>query len=64
LRNFHLTAEAAVGHLVTTGPYRIIRHPIFTAACLFFWPGTFAHHSLPAFELATLVTTGALMRML
>lgn len=64
LRSFHLAAEPTQGPLVTTGPYRIIRHPIYTAACLFVWPGALAHHSLPAFTLATLVTAGALIRML
>ena len=64
LRSFHLTAEPTEGHLVTTGPYRIIRHPIYTASCLFIWPGALAHHSLPALALATLVTAGALTRML
>ena len=63
-RSFHLTAEPTRGQLVTTGPYRIIRHPIYTAACLFVWSGASAHHSLPAFVLAALVTTGAVGRML
>lgn len=63
-RSFHLTAEPTRGHLVTTGPYRIIRHPIYTAACLFVWSGASAHHSLSAFALAALVTIGAVGRML
>jgi protein-S-isoprenylcysteine O-methyltransferase Ste14 len=63
-RSFHLTAEPTQGTLVTTGPYRIIRHPIYTAACLFVWPGALAHHSLPAFTLTAMVTVGAVIRML
>ena len=35
LRGFHLTAESTEGHLVTAGPYLAIRHPIYTAVCLF-----------------------------
>lgn len=40
-----LTASAAknlsiaAGGLVTNGPYRFIRHPIYTAVCLFVWTG-------------------------
>lgn len=64
LRSFHLTAEPTAGELVTSGPYRVIRHPIYTAACLFVWPGALAHHSFPAFVLATLVTAGALIRII
>ena len=64
LRSFHLTAEPTEGHLVTTGPYRRIRHPIYAATCLFVWPGALAHHSLLALTLATVVTAGALTRML
>jgi len=64
LRSFHLTAEPTEGTLVTSGPYRVIRHPIYTAACLFVWPGALAHHSFPAFVLATLVTAGALIRII
>jgi hypothetical protein len=35
-RSFHAAANPTAGGLVTTGPYRIIRHPI-SAACLFGW---------------------------
>jgi protein-S-isoprenylcysteine O-methyltransferase Ste14 len=34
-RSFHLMANPTEGGLVTTGPYRYIRHPIYTAMCLF-----------------------------
>jgi protein-S-isoprenylcysteine O-methyltransferase Ste14 len=34
-RSFHAAANPTAGGLVTTGPYRLIRHPIYTAACLF-----------------------------
>lgn len=34
-RSFHLTANPTEGSLVTTGPYRFIRHPIYSAILLF-----------------------------
>jgi protein-S-isoprenylcysteine O-methyltransferase Ste14 len=33
-RSFHLAANPTEGGLVTTGPYRFIRHPIYTGVCL------------------------------
>src|SRR5690242_9779288 len=45
LRSFHATANPTEGGLVTTGPYRFIRHPIYTAVCLFAWAGVFSHLS-------------------
>ena len=44
-RSFHLAANPTEGGLVTTGPYRRIRHPIYTALCLFTGAGTAAHLS-------------------
>jgi len=63
-RSFHAAANPTEGGLVTSGPYRYIRHPIYTAVVLFSLAGVLAHLSLPAagFELA--VFLGALTRML
>jgi len=36
-RSFHAAANPTAGGLVTTGPYRFIRHPIYASACLFVW---------------------------
>ena len=44
-RSFHAAANPTAGGLVTSGPYRHIRHPIYTAVCLFTVAGVAAHWS-------------------
>jgi|ERR1700730_5920425 len=43
LRSFHPGANPTAGDLVTTGPYRSIRHPIYTSICLFTVAGLIDH---------------------
>ncbi len=38
-RSFHFMASPTGGGLVTAGPYRYIRHPIYAAVTLFVWAG-------------------------
>ena len=64
LRSFHAAADPTGGGLVTTGPYRFVRHPIYTAVCLFAVAGALAHVSLVSLGLALLVLLGAIGRMM
>lgn len=63
LRSFHATANPTAGGLVTSGPYRFIRHPIYASVCLFLWAGVLGNFSLLSFSLGTLGTAGALGRI-
>src|SRR5215471_18781989 len=62
-RSFHAAANPTEGGLVTTGPYRFIRHPIYTAVCLFVLPAATAHWSVVSVVCGMLVLAAALLRI-
>jgi protein-S-isoprenylcysteine O-methyltransferase Ste14 len=63
-RSFHAAANPTAGGLVTNGPYRFIRHPIYAAITLFTWAGVVAHLSLLTVSLGLLATVGVIVRLL
>ncbi len=63
LRSFHATANPTAGGLVTSGPYRHIRNPIYTSVVLFCFAGASAHVSLSTVVFALLVLGSALARV-
>ncbi len=63
-RSFHAAANPTEGGLITTGPYRYVRHPIYTAACLFCWAGAIGNLSISSAIWSALLFIGALARML
>lgn len=63
-RSFHAIADPTEGGLVTTGPYAFVRHPIYTALCLFVLPAAAAHPSWAAAGFVLAVLTGASARMI
>ncbi len=62
-RSFHVAANPTAGGLVTSGPYRYIRHPIYTAFSVISGAGVIAHWSWAAGLLGMFVVGGALLRM-
>ena len=62
-RSFHARADPTEGGLVTSGPYRYLRHPIYAAVIYFTWTGVFTHLSVLHFFLAVVLTAGLAVRM-
>jgi protein-S-isoprenylcysteine O-methyltransferase Ste14 len=62
LRSFHAAANPTEGGLVTTGPYRWLRHPIYAALLLFSAAGAAAHFSRGSL-LFLVVAAGAALRI-
>jgi len=62
-RSFHATASPTEGGLVTTGPYRYVRHPIYAAVLYFTWAGVCANLSLLNAALGIFTLAGALVRI-
>jgi protein-S-isoprenylcysteine O-methyltransferase Ste14 len=63
LRSFHYAANPTAGGLVTTGPYRFIRHPIYAAVLLIVWTGVAANWSLRAAALGLVATAMTALRI-
>lgn len=62
-RSYHVVANPTQGGLVTSGPYRYIRHPIYTAMSVLSGAGMFAHWSWASGLLGGLVMGCALLRI-
>jgi protein-S-isoprenylcysteine O-methyltransferase Ste14 len=59
MRSFHATANPTEGGIVTDGPYRYWRHPIYAAVILFVWTGVLTQGAPPttiALVLAGVIT--------
>jgi protein-S-isoprenylcysteine O-methyltransferase Ste14 len=64
-RSFHAAANPTAGGLVTWGPYRYWRHPIYSAVLLFLWSGVLSHGLDPvAIALAVVGTVMTIVRVL
>ena len=62
-RSYHFAANPTEGGLVTWGPYRYIRHPIYTSVCWFVGAAFIGHWSGWNAALGALAVLGALVRI-
>ena len=63
-RSFHVVADPTEGGLVTSGPYRYIRHPIYAAICLIASAGVAGHWSWRTALYGGLILASAVVRIL
>ena len=63
-RSYHVVADPTEGGLVTSGPYRYIRHPIYATFCLFTWAGAAANWSWSSGLFGGLILGSAVVRLL
>jgi protein-S-isoprenylcysteine O-methyltransferase Ste14 len=63
LRSFHAGANPTQGGLVTTGPYRFVRHPIYAAILLFLWGGIAIPPSIVSVVARVLATVAIAVRI-
>jgi protein-S-isoprenylcysteine O-methyltransferase Ste14 len=62
-RSYHVVANPTQGGLVTSGPYRYIRHALYPAMSAFSGAGGFAHWSWASGLLGGLVVGCAMLRI-
>lgn len=62
-RSFHAGANPTEGELVTRGPYRYVRHPIYSAILTFMWSGVISHGGIIAVLTAIVATACLAVRM-
>src|ERR1019366_2636047 len=62
-RSFHASANPTGGGLVTNGPYKFIRHPIYASILYFTWAGILEHFSIINLLLGVTVTIGLFIRI-
>ena len=61
--SYHIVADPTEGGLVTGGPYRYIRHPIYAAMCLFTLAGAAGNWSWSSGLFGGLVLASAVTRI-
>ncbi|HYW95985.1 MAG TPA: isoprenylcysteine carboxylmethyltransferase family protein [Bacteroidales bacterium] len=63
-RSFHISAKPTDGGLVTSGPYRWLRHPIYAAVIYFSWACLGASPKPEVLAAVALITFGLFVRMI
>jgi protein-S-isoprenylcysteine O-methyltransferase Ste14 len=60
---FSIHAEPLDGSLLSTGPYRFVRHPMYTAALLLVWSSVLGHLSAITLVVGLIVTGVSAVRI-
>lgn len=63
-RSFHASANTTNGKLVTTGPYRWLRHPIYAAVIYFSWASVISYPFMITIGAVILISGGLYIRMI
>jgi protein-S-isoprenylcysteine O-methyltransferase Ste14 len=63
IRSFHATANTTKGGLVTNGPYRWLRHPIYASIIYFFSACLISYPFIQTFGAVALIIVGLFIRM-
>lgn len=63
IRSFHASANTTKGALITTGPYRWLRHPIYASLLYFFWSTLIAYPFIDSMLAVLMITAGLVSRM-
>jgi len=61
---FRVTAAPGAASLITRGPYRFIRHPMYSAALVFIWAGVASHISILTLAIGMTVTVVCIGRVI
>lgn len=61
---FNIHAEPKGGQMITSGPYKFIRHPMYTSALLMIWSGILGHFSTLNLIIGVVVTGVVFIRIL
>lgn len=64
LRSFHATANTTKGELVTNGPYRWLRHPIYASIIYFSWASVISYPFIDTIAAVILISGGLFVRMI
>ncbi len=64
MRSFHAAANPTAGGLITHGPYRFVRHPIYAAILYFITASLISHFSLVNASLAVVAAAATGIRIM
>jgi protein-S-isoprenylcysteine O-methyltransferase Ste14 len=62
-RSFHAAGDPTEGGLVTSGPYRYLRHPIYASVLYFIWAGVLTHLAVESLLLGLFGLLGVGLRI-